>query len=149
MPVSPGRAPVEILLVEDSAGDADLMVEALLEGDLKVRVTIVGDGEEAMRYLHRQEDHRNATRPNLILLDLNLPLKNGHEVLAEIKQDSDLCLIPVVILTSCESDHAIEQAYDLHANCCVRKPVDLEQMALTVKKIEHFWLQVASSHRGP
>ena len=143
MPVSPRRALVEILLVEDSADDADLMVEALLEGDLNVRVTI------AMRYLRRQDDHRDASRPNLILLDLNLPLKNGHEVLAEVKQDGDLCLIPVVILTSCDSDHAIEQAYDLHANCCVRKPVDLEQMALTVKKIEHFWFQVASSHRGP
>jgi CheY-like chemotaxis protein len=149
MPVSPRRAPVEILLVEDSAGDADLMVEALLEGDLTVRVTVVCDGEEAMKYLRRQEDHWNATRPNLILLDLNLPLKSGHEVLAEIKQDRDLCLIPVVILTSCDSDHAIEHAYDLHANCCVRKPVDLEQLSLAVKKIEHFWLQVASSNRGP
>jgi len=148
MPVPPGRAPVEVLLVEDNADDADLMVEALLEGDLLVHVTIVCDGEEAMKYLHRQDEHAGATRPHLILLDLHMPRKNGFEVLAEMKQDRDLCLIPVVVLTSSDRDHAIEQAYDLHANCCVRKPVDLAQFALTVKKIERFWFQVASHRRG-
>jgi len=142
------RSPVEILLVEDSPNDAELMMEALQEGALAVNVTIVEDGEEAIKYLRRQEHHGNASRPNLILLDLHLPRKNGHEVLEEIKQDAHLRLIPVVIMTSFDSEDAIQQAYDLHANCCVRKPVDLDQFDLTVKKIERFWFQVASSDRS-
>jgi len=146
MPLTHGR-PVEILLVEDNPDDADLMVEALDEGDLPVRVTVVEDGEEAVHYLRRRGDHANAIRPHLILLDLHLPRKSGHEVLAEIKQDSDLRLIPVVIMTSFDSEDAIEKAYDLYANCCVRKPVDLDQFGLTVKKIERFWFHVASRDR--
>jgi CheY-like chemotaxis protein len=145
---NPPRHTVEILLVEDSPNDADLMTEALHEGNLPVRVTVVEDGEEAIKYLRRQEGYAGASRPHLILLDLHLPRKNGHEVLAEIKQDAQLRLIPVVIMTGCDSDDAIQQAYDLHANCCVRKPVDLDQFDLAVKKIEFFWFQVASSLRG-
>jgi len=143
MPLTHGR-PVEILLVEDSPDDADLMVEALDEGDLPVRVTVVEDGEEAVQFLRRRGAYANAHRPHLILLDLHLPRKSGHEVLAEIKQDPDLRLIPVVIMTSCPSEDAIDKAYDLHANCCIRKPVDLDQFGLTVKKIERFWFHVAS-----
>jgi len=146
MPDSP-RHPVEILLVEDSPNDAELMVDALHEGGLDVRVTVVEDGEEAIMYLRREGDYASANRPHLILLDLHLPRKNGHEVLAEIKQDAQLRIIPVVIMTGCDSEDAIQQAYDLHANCCVRKPVDLEQFDLAVKKIERFWFQVASSLR--
>jgi len=147
MPIPP-RQLVEILLVEDSPNDAELMTESLQESELSVRVTVVEDGEEAIKYLRRQEGYAGVSRPHLILLDLHLPRKNGHEVLAEIKQDAQLRLIPVVIMTGCDSDDAIQKAYDLHANCCVRKPVDLEQFDLAVKKIERFWFQVASSVRG-
>jgi two-component system, chemotaxis family, response regulator Rcp1 len=140
------RPPIEILLVEDSAGDAELMVEALQEGDLHVRVTPVEDGEEAVRYLRRMGDYHDAPRPDLILLDLHLPRKNGHEVLADIKQDESLRLIPVVLMTSFDTEEAVTEAYDRHANCCVRKPSDLDQFAQTVKKIETFWLRMARRH---
>jgi CheY-like chemotaxis protein len=149
MAARPLRRPVDVLLVEDSAGDAELMVEALEESDLPVRVTVVQDGEEAVRYLRRQGDHRAAPRPDLILLDLHLPRKNGHEVLADVKQDEGLRQIPVVLLTSFDTEEAIREAYDRHVNCCVRKPSDLDQFALAVKKIETFWLQVARLHREP
>jgi two-component system, chemotaxis family, response regulator Rcp1 len=146
------RAPsalVEILLVEDSPNDAELMLEALHEGQLNVRVHVVADGEEALQYLRRQGAHRAATLPDLILLDLHLPRKNGHEVLADIKADNELRLIPVVLLTAFDTDEAIREAYDRHVNCCVRKPSDLDQFALTVKKIETFWLQLARLRRQP
>jgi CheY-like chemotaxis protein len=137
---SPGR-PVEILLVEDTPDDADLMIEALKEGAFALRVTVVEDGEAALDYLHKQGAHAAALRPDLILLDLHLPRKNGHEVLAEIKAHTLLRRIPVVILTSSDNDTAILNAYDLRANCCVKKPTNLEQFALAVKRIETFWLQ--------
>jgi chemotaxis family two-component system response regulator Rcp1 len=129
--------PVEILLVEDSPDDADLMVEALSAGSLNSRVTVVEDGEEAIVYL------RGTGVPDLILLDLHLPRMNGHEVLADIKQDGTLRRIPVVIMTSSEKDQDFLKAYDLHANCCVSKPMNQEQFALTVRKIELFWLRIA------
>jgi chemotaxis family two-component system response regulator Rcp1 len=147
MPLRPPR-PINVLLVEDSAGDAELMVEALeSESALSPRVTVVEDGEEAIAYLRRQGRHADAPRPDLILLDLHLPRKNGHEVLADVKQDESLRLIPVVLLTSFDSEEAIREAYDRHANCCVRKPSDLDQFSLAVKKIETFWLQMARLHR--
>jgi two-component system response regulator len=146
MAARPSR-PVDILLVEDSAGDAELMVEALGESDLAPRVTVVEDGEEAVQYLHRRGTHRGAPRPDLILLDLHLPRKNGHEVLADIKTDKSLRMIPVVLLTSFDTEEAIREAYDRHVNCCVKKPSDLDQFALAVKKIETFWLQMARLHR--
>jgi two-component system, chemotaxis family, response regulator Rcp1 len=147
MPTRPPRS-VDVLLVEDSAGDAELMVEALLsESALSPRVTVVEDGEEAIAYLRRQGRHANAARPDLILLDLHLPRKNGHEVLADVKQDESLRLIPVILLTSFDTEEAIQEAYDRHVNCCVRKPSDLDQFALAVKKIETFWLQMARLHR--
>jgi chemotaxis family two-component system response regulator Rcp1 len=149
MPPRPSRL-VDVLLVEDSAGDAELMVEALLgESDLNLRVTVVEDGEQAIDYLRRRGAYRGATRPDLILLDLNLPRKNGHEVLADVKQDESLRLIPVILLTSFDTEEAIREAYDRHVNCCVRKPSDLDQFALAVKKIETFWLQMARLHREP
>jgi len=134
---------VDVLFVEDSPDDADLMIEALNDGQLRPRVTLVEDGEQALAYLHRQGAYLDALRPNLILLDLHLPRKNGHEVLAEIKEDAALRRIPVVILTASENEQAILQAYDLHANCCVCKPADQEQFALVVRKIEQFWLRFA------
>lgn len=145
---SPSSAPVEILLVEDNRDDADHMREALEESDLKTSISLVEDGEEAIQYLRRQGRFRDAPRPDLILLDLHLPRKNGHEVLTEIKQDESLRRIPVIVMTSLADERVFQDAYDLHANCCVRKPVGLEQFALTVKKIEHFWLRVASTIRG-
>jgi CheY-like chemotaxis protein len=149
VPLRPSRS-LEVLLVEDSAGDAELMVEALLsESALSPRVTVVEDGEEAIAYLRRQGRHANAARPDLILLDLHLPRKNGHEVLADVKEDENLRLIPVILLTSFDTEEAIREAYDRHANCCVRKPSDLDQFSLAVKKIETFWLQMARLHREP
>lgn len=138
-----GSTPVEILLVEDSPDDAALMTEALAEGSLAVRVHQVEDGESALNYLRREEAYREAPRPDLILLDLHLPRKNGFEVLVEQKEDPELRHIPVVILTSSDNEVEYVRAYDLHANCCVSKPVDQAEYALVVKKIEHFWLQVA------
>jgi chemotaxis family two-component system response regulator Rcp1 len=149
MAARPSRAPVDVLLVEDSPNDAELMVEALAEGELPLRVTVVEDGEEAIDYLRQRGAYRGAARPDLILLDLHMPRKNGHEVLADVKQDESLRLIPIVLLTSFDSDEAIREAYDRHVNCCVRKPSDLDQFALAVKKIETFWLRMARLHREP
>jgi chemotaxis family two-component system response regulator Rcp1 len=149
MAVTPQRRPLNILLVEDSLGDAELMVEALGESTLPLHVEVVEDGELAVDYLHKRGDFRAAPRPDLILLDLHLPKKNGHEVLADIKQDENLRLIPVILLTAFDSEESIREAYDRHANCCVRKPSDLDQFALTVKKIENFWLQMARLYREP
>jgi CheY-like chemotaxis protein len=143
MPSARDPTEIDILLVEDSQDDADLMVEALKEGSLQARIWVVDNGEDAIGFLRRQGAHAAAAVPDLILLDLHLPRLNGHEVLAEIKQDGLLRRIPVVILTSSDNEKEILQAYDLHANCCVCKPVDQEQFALTVKKIEHFWLRIA------
>jgi two-component system, chemotaxis family, response regulator Rcp1 len=148
MPPS-SNTPVDILLVEDSPDDAALMTEALKESTLDVRVTLVEDGEEAIGYLRRQGAHHASRLPDLILLDLHLPRMNGHEVLAEIKQDPELRRIPVIVLTSSDSDRAYVLAYDLQANCCVSKPADQDQFVLAVKKIEHYWLAVASRVRRP
>jgi two-component system, chemotaxis family, response regulator Rcp1 len=143
MPHRATRLPVNILLVEDSRNDAELMLEALGESDLTLNITVVEDGEQAVDYLRRRGAYRAAPRPDLILLDLHLPRKNGHEVLADIKQDESLRLIPVVLLTSSDSEEAFREAYDRHVNCCVRKPSDLDQFTLAVKRIESFWLQLA------
>lgn len=136
--------PIEILLVEDNPDDVDLMIEAFQEGRLRPRVWVAEDGEEAVDFLRRQGRHANAPRPDLILLDLHLPRKNGHEVLADIKQDEHLRCIPVIVLTSVEGEQFFRDAYDLHANCCVCKPIDLDDFSRTVQKIERFWVQIAS-----
>jgi CheY-like chemotaxis protein len=133
---------VEILLVEDSPDDADLMKTALHEGNLATRITWVEDGEEALAYLHRQGMYANVVLPDLILLDLHLPRVNGLEVLAEIKQDARLRLIPVVVLTSSDNEEEILEAYDRHVNCCVSKPADQDQFVMVVSRIEQFWLRL-------
>jgi two-component system, chemotaxis family, response regulator Rcp1 len=127
--------------------DADLMTEALKEGRLKVRVSLVEDGEAALAYLRRQGDFRDAERPDLILLDLHLPRKNGFEVLAEMKEDPELRQIPVVVMTSEVNEQAFVDAYNLHANCCVSKPADQDEYASAVRKIEFFWINVAQRVR--
>jgi CheY-like chemotaxis protein len=142
MTSNPRGDQIEILLVEDSPDDADLTIDALREGKVRNRVSHVEDGVEAMAFLRRQGKHVSAPRPDLILLDLNLPRKNGREVLAEIKQDPDLRRIPVVIMTSSDDEKDIVAAYNLHVNCYVTKPVDLDQFIRVVKSIEHFWFSI-------
>jgi CheY-like chemotaxis protein len=139
----PSNNPVQILLVEDSPDDADLMKVALNEGALAVSIRHVEDGEEAVAFLRRANGYESCPVPDLILLDLHLPRKNGFEVLAVIKEDAELRRIPVVVLTGSDNDKAFLEAYNLHANCCVAKPVDQDDCSLAVKKIERFWLQVA------
>jgi len=141
MPADRDSRLLQILLVEDSADDADLMVEALREGTLDSRIHVVEDGEQALAYLRRQGAYAAVAIPDLILLDLHLPRKNGFEVLAEVKEDSLLRRIPVVVLTSSDSEEAVLRAYDLQANCYVTKPANQEQFALVVQKIEQFWLR--------
>ena len=134
--------PIEILLVEDSPDDAALTIDALRDGRVQNRVAVVEDGVEAMAYLRRDGPYADVPRPDLILLDLNLPRKNGREVLAEVKQDPDLRRIPVVVMTSSDDEKDILAAYNLYVNCYVTKPVDLDQFIKVVKTIEHFWLSV-------
>jgi two-component system, chemotaxis family, response regulator Rcp1 len=134
--------PVEILLVEDNPGDVRLTREALREGKVHNNLHVASDGVEALRFLRREGEHGDAVRPDLILLDLNLPKKDGREVLEEIKRDAQLRPIPVVILTSSQAEQDIVRAYDLHANCYVSKPVDLEQFITVVKSIENFWFSI-------
>ena len=136
--------PVEILLVEDSPSDTDLTIEALQAGDIPCNLSHVEDGVEAMEFLNRKNSYAGAPRPDLILLDLNLPRKDGREVLAELKLDPDLRTIPVVVLTTSKDDRDISQAYQLQANCYIAKPVDFEQFVSVLRAIEHFWLEVAA-----
>ena len=131
--------PIEILLVEDNPGDVRLTKEALKEGRFANLINVAVDGFEAMAFLRREGKYANASRPDLILLDLNLPKKNGREVLAEIKADSDLKRIPVVVLTSSQAEKDIVATYNLHANCYITKPVDFEQFICVVRSIEDFW----------
>ena len=138
---TPIRA-VEILLVEDSPSDADLTVEALSDGKVLNNLHWVEDGVEALAFLRRQGKYSDAPRPDLILLDLNLPKKDGRQVLAEIKVDPQLKLIPVVVLTTSAAERDILKTYELNANCYVTKPIDLEQFICVVKLIEMFWLAV-------
>lgn len=134
--------PIEILLVEDSPGDIRLIQEALQEAKVRNRMSVVGDGVEALAYLRRQEGYTRVTRPGLILLDLNLPKKNGFEVLQEVKADEALKRIPVVILTTSQAEQDIVKSYELYANAYITKPVDLEQFLSVVKAIEDFWLEI-------
>jgi CheY-like chemotaxis protein len=136
--------PIDILLVEDNPGDVRLTIEALRDAKIRNRLHVVEDGERALAFLHRQAGYGDAPRPDLILLDLNLPRKDGREVLAEIKQDPDLKRIPVVILTSSAAEQDILQAYNLHANCYITKPVDLDQFLRVVRSIEDVWLLVVA-----
>jgi len=134
--------PIEILLVEDSPGDVRLTKEALKEGKVLNHLHIAGDGVEALAFLRREGSYAGVPRPDLILLDLNLPRKDGREVLETIKEDPELRRIPVVILTTSSAERDVLQSYDLHANCYVTKPVDLQQFISVVRSVEDFWLTV-------
>ncbi len=133
---------VEILLVEDSPGDVRLTQEALKDSKLYNNLNVVPDGVEAMAFLRRQEQYTNAPRPDLILLDLNLPRMDGRQVLQEIKNDENLKRIPVVVLTTSSNETDIFITYNLHANCYISKPVDFTQFINVVKSIEHFWFSI-------
>jgi len=134
--------PVEILLVEDNPGDVRLTIEALRDGKVHNNLNVARDGVEALAYLRREAPFTTAARPDLILLDLNLPRKDGREVLAEIKADAELKTIPVVVLTTSRAEQDVLRSYELQANCFVTKPVDLDQFIDVVKSIENFWLTV-------
>lgn len=142
-----GRA-VEILLVEDNAGDARLTRELLKEGKIQNHCFHAKDGMEALRYLRQENEHASAPRPDLILLDLNLPGKDGREVLAELKADPALQQIPVVVLTTSEAEQDIVKTYELHANCFITKPVDLDKFIVIVRAIEDFWLSIVKLPSG-
>jgi len=133
---------IEILLVEDNLGDARLAKEALADSKFQNNLNIVYDGVEAMDYLQKNGKYSNAVTPDLILLDLNLPRKDGREVLAEIKNDDKLKIIPVVILTTSSAEEDILRTYNLHANCFITKPIDLNQFIKVVKSIEDFWISI-------
>jgi CheY-like chemotaxis protein len=133
---------IEILLIEDNAGDARLAREALREAKVHNNLSWVTDGVEALAFLRREGQHAQAPRPDLILLDLNLPRKDGREVLAEVKADPQFRRIPVVILTTSQAEEDILKAYHLNANCYISKPVDLDQFMKVIKTIKDFWLTI-------
>jgi len=135
-------SPIEILLVEDNPGDVRLTQEALKEGKIRNHLSVVDDGAKALDYLYRRGPYAAALRPDLILLDLNLPKKDGREVLAEIKGDAALRSVPVVVLTTSQADEDVVKAYDLHVNCYISKPIELAQFLTVVKAVEDFWLTI-------
>jgi len=134
--------PIEILLVEDNAADVRLTREAFDDAKVLNNLNVVGDGVEAMAYMRREGKYADATRPDLVLLDLNMPRKDGREVLAEVKADPDLMRIPVVILTVSKAEEDVLKSYNLHANCYISKPVNLAQFLKVVESIENFWLTI-------
>jgi CheY-like chemotaxis protein len=134
------RKPLAILLVEDSPSDADLTVEALEEGKILNELHIVGDGIEALQFLRHEEPYADAPHPDLILLDLNLPRKDGREVLKEIKADKDLKRIPVIVLTTSSAEEDVCRTYDDYANCYVTKPVNIDEFVRVLRSMEEFWL---------
>jgi CheY-like chemotaxis protein len=140
-PPSPGE-PVQILLVEDSPGDIRLTREVLRDAKIANELHIVGDGEQAMAFLRCEGDYAAVQRPDLILLDLNLPRKDGREVLAELKDDPDLHLIPVIVLTTSAVEQDVLRSYDLNAACYITKPIDLDEFVTVVRSIESFWLTI-------
>jgi len=135
-------APIEILLVEDNPGDVRLTQEALRDSKLHNRLSVVEDGVEALSFLKREGHYAESPRPDIILLDLNLPRKSGREVLEEIKQDEVLKRIPVVVLTTSEDERDVMASYNLHANCYITKPVDLSQFITIVRNIKEFWFTI-------
>lgn len=136
------HTPIEILLVEDNPGDARLAKEALKDSKLLNNIHHVVDGEQAIDFLRKQGDFQDAVRPDIVLLDLNLPRKDGREVLADIKNDPDLQTIPVVVLTTSEAEQDILQSYKLHANCYITKPVDLDKFLQIIDSMQDFWLSI-------
>lgn len=136
--------PIQILLVEDSIGDIRLTEEALKESKLKVDLHVVMDGVEAMEFLKHRGKYAQSPIPDLILLDLNLPRKDGRQVLKEIKEDSDLRAIPVAILSISKAEDDILQSYNMHVNCYINKPLDMERFVKVVQSIEHFWFSIVT-----
>jgi two-component system response regulator len=133
---------IQILLIEDNPGDVRLTQEALRDSKMHNRLHVVDDGVKAIQFLRQQPPYAEAPRPDIILLDLNLPRKDGREVLAEIKEDEDLRRIPVVVLTTSDDEEDILRSYDLHANCYITKPVDFTRFITIVKSIENFWFSI-------
>ncbi|MGE4488763.1 MAG: response regulator [Kiritimatiellales bacterium] len=146
--MSRGRA-IEILLVEDNPGDIRLTQEALKENKVINNLHVVMDGVAAMKFLRRIDGCQDAVRPDLIILDLNLPKKDGREVLAEIKTDETLRTIPVVVLTTSDAEMDIVKSYDLHANCYIKKPLNLDRFIEVVKIVENFWLSIVELPSSP
>lgn len=142
--LEPHSRSVEILLVEDNPDDIDLTIEAFKESSSESHLHVVEDGVQALEFLRRRGVHHQAPRPDLILLDLNLPRKSGHEVLSEIKADPDLRQIPVVVLTTSASETDVLRSYELAANCYITKPVDLDAFLSVVRLVDHFWRDVAT-----
>lgn len=140
--------PVEILLVEDSPGDVRLTQEALKEAKVRNNLVAVSDGETAMRYLLRQAEYQDAPRPDLVILDLNLPGKDGREVLREVKTHNDLRRIPVVVLTTSADEQDVLRSYDLHANCFITKPVAMSSFVEVVQRIDSFWFSIVKLPPG-
>ncbi len=140
--------PVEILLVEDNPGDVRLTLEAFREGKISNRLSVVSDGVEALAFLRRQGRYANVPRPDLILLDLNLPKKDGRDVLAEIKDEEYLKDIPIVVLTTSNAEKSILETYDLRTSCYITKPVDFAQFVAVVKLIEDFWFSIVKLSKG-
>ena len=141
--------PIEILLVEDNPGDARLTQEALKDGKLANHLSVIGDGESALRYLRREGKFVDRPKPDLVLLDLNLPGKDGREVLGEMKADPALRRIPVVVLTTSDAEADLLKSYDLYANCYIVKPLDLEQFVSVIRGIENFWLSIVNLPTRP
>lgn len=139
---------VNILLVEDNPADVEIAQESFQECALLNRLNVVNNGEDAVKYLRHEHPYIDSNLPDIILLDLNLPKKNGHEVLLDIKQDPKLRKIPVIILTSSKAEEDIAKSYDLHANCYISKPVDFEQFISLAQTIENFWLKRVILPRG-
>lgn len=140
--------PIDVLLVDDNPGDVRLTREALRNQESRARLHVAADGEEALAFLHREGPYGRAPRPNLILLDLNLPKKDGREVLADIKGDPTLKSIPVIVLTTSEADRDIRRAYELHANCYVTKSADLDRFLCVVRLVEDFWMNTVKLPGG-
>jgi CheY-like chemotaxis protein len=139
--------PAQVLLVEDNEDDVELTLEALKDSKVRMNVHVVPDGVEAMKFLRCQEEYEDESRPDMILLDLNLPKMDGREVLKEIRADPDLTDLPVVVLTTSQNEEDIVKAYKMHANCYISKPVDFIQFTEIVKQIEGFWLQLVKLPR--
>lgn len=135
---------IRVLLVEDNPADALITMEGLISAEMLSTLDTVCDGVEAMDFLHRRGKHVNARRPDLVLLDLNMPRKGGHEVLAEIKADDGLKNIPVVVLTTSKSSEDVSRAYGLHANCYISKPMDFDEFTMAMRTIRKFWFSVAT-----
>lgn len=142
MIVEPNIIPIEVLIIEDNPADVDLVKEAFKDGKLTINLVVAVDGEEAMAYLRKEGEYKSVAIPDLVLLDLNMPIKNGFEVLDEMKQDPELRRIPVIIMTISKAEEDVLKSYNLHANAYIVKPVELNQFISAIKSVENFWLTI-------